>query len=596
MVLGGNYIALGASNNQVDLAKIRHYGLWMFLLLNIAIFLRLSYSLWNTRTSTAPFIDLSVTNFEQHLQPMDFANASAVFNEVYDVLRQKNADINPISVSFIPAYIPEGTLLYHSNHRGQPPKSVEWVAMDYEFSYNFAHLSRNRPRKGHGPGGPGGPGGPPPNFKPPGGKSPSHGDHPPNFDGPSSLFTFQVTKPLDKVIVFGGASASKSLTGEMDTQFVLSQVADYDDFDERIAADKICAWGKKHGGLDGYVRLEVGFEMVICDFEEKMVPISNVSLANATEFIDFPPEKFAALDKREDLNAERSAVIDVVDAMSGFEHYLAGARAYDGDKRILLDFSKFVTPLNRTFIHPDPYLRRIHNISSELKTELVNSVEEMLSTANDPYGSTNWQVVTDYIVDKFAPMLVNINSSFALYGQHENYQTLGTNLTAYTYNFIRRYLSEPDHELLPKHRAMAIWDYSHPYQPLKSTADFFVWNAITIVQSKIVDTLYDCFTLSKTLLSPLTGTTLPEDIDDQILKVKSELSGLLESLHWAYYYRCSQSCNFDELCFVPTWGPSPLGFSNANSTGLYDDGTGRVRIEKELRCINYDLLLHNKRG
>ncbi|KAG7813401.1 hypothetical protein KL921_000947 [Ogataea angusta] len=596
MVLGGNYIALGASNNQVDLAKIRHYGLWMFLLLNIAIFLRLSYSLWNIRTSTAPFIDLNVTNFEQHLQPMDFANASAVFNEVYDVLRQKNADINPISVSFIPAYIPEGTLLYHSNHRGQPPKSVEWVAMDYEFSYNFAHLSRNRPRKGHGPGGPGGPGGPPPNFKPPGGKSPSHGDHPPNFDGPSSLFTFQVTKPLDKVIVFGGASASKSLTGEMDTQFVLSQVADYDDFDERIAADKICAWGKKHGGLDGYVRLEVGFEMVICDFEEKMVPISNVSLANATEFIDFPPEKFAALDKREDLNAERSAVIDVVDAMSGFEHYLAGARAYDGDKRILLDFSKFVTPLNRTFIHPDPYLRRIHNISSELKTELVNSVEEMLSTPNDPYGSTNWQVVTDYIVDKFAPMLVNINSSFALYGQHENYQTLGTNLTAYTYNFIRRYLSEPDHELLPKHRAMAIWDYSHPYQPLKSTADFFVWNAITIVQSKIVDTLYDCFTLSKTLLSPLTGTTLPEDIDDQILKVKSELSGLLESLHWAYYYRCSQSCNFDELCFVPTWGPSPLGFSNANSTGLYDDGTGRVRIEKELRCINYDLLLHNKRG
>ncbi|KAG7859499.1 hypothetical protein KL939_002399 [Ogataea angusta] len=596
MVLGGNYIALGASNNQVDLAKIRHYGLWMFLLLNIAIFLRLSYSLWNIRTSTAPFIDLNVTNFEQHLQPMNFANASAVFNEVYDVLRQKNADINPISVSFIPAYIPEGTLLYHSNHRGQPPKSVEWVAMDYEFSYNFAHLSRNRPRKGHGPGGPGGPGGPPPNFKPPGGKSPSHGDHPPNFDGPSSLFTFQVTKPLDKVIVFGGASASKSLTGEMDTQFVLSQVADYDDFDERIAADKICAWGKKHGGLDGYVRLEVGFEMVICDFEEKMVPISNVSLANATEFIDFPPEKFAALDKREDLNAERSAVIDVVDAMSGFEHYLAGARAYDGDKRILLDFSKFVTPLNRTFIHPDPYLRRIHNISSELKTELVNSVEEMLSTPNDPYGSTNWQVVTDYIVDKFAPILVNINSSFALYGQHENYQTLGTNLTAYTYNFIRRYLSEPDHELLPKHRAMAIWDYSHPYQPLKSTADFFVWNAITIVQSKIVDTLYDCFTLSKTLLSPLTGTTLPEDIDDQILKVKSELSGLLESLHWAYYYRCSQSCNFDELCFVPTWGPSPLGFSNANSTGLYDDGTGRVRIEKELRCINYDLLLHNKRG
>ncbi|KAH3665989.1 hypothetical protein OGAPHI_004178 [Ogataea philodendri] len=599
MVFGGNYVSLNSPEGKPWYFVFRQYALLSALLVNSLVFFGLCYSLYevrhdgkNSAKNLPAYKSLSIDTFESELQPIDFLNASAVFAEVHNALKQKNADVNPISVSYIPAYIPEGTLLYHSNHNGKVPTTYEWVAMDYEFSYNFAHFDRGKPNNGF----PGSPGASP---KPPkasddGFKKP-HGHPHMDFSGPSTLLTFQVTKPLDKLILLGGASASKTTTGEMDTQYILSQIENYDDFDERIGSDKICEWGRKHGGLDGLVRLEIGFEIVICDFSEKLELVSNVTLRNVTDMIDFPREVFTD-EPSDDLNAQRSGVLDTIESVVGFEHYQAGGRVYDGDKRVLMDFSKMVTPLNKTFIDADPYLRRIDNLTADLKSEIIDEVAEMLATPNDPYSSTNWQLITDNIVDKFAPLLVNLNSSFALYDAHKSYQTLGTNLTSWSYNYIRRYLSDPETELVPHLRKMAIWDYAHPLEQIQSEADFLIWNSVTVVQSAIVDAIYECFLLSKTLLSVLTEKSLPDDIEEQIASTRNRLATLLAELNWAYYYQCSQKCKSDELCFIPTWGPAPLSWSKRDMIGFYIDESGKKRISKELQCINYNTLLEAGRG
>lgn len=43
-------------------------------------------------------------------------------------------------------------------------------------------------------------------------------------------------------------------------------------------------------GLQGFIRLEVGYEMVLCDFHKNVEVISNISLTAANELIKFPPE------------------------------------------------------------------------------------------------------------------------------------------------------------------------------------------------------------------------------------------------------------------------------------------------------------------
>lgn len=66
--------------------------------------------------------------------PIDLENATAVFNSVNGALKQKHANMNPVGVSFIPAYIPPNSLLYHSTSSAKLPELFEWIAMDYEFS------------------------------------------------------------------------------------------------------------------------------------------------------------------------------------------------------------------------------------------------------------------------------------------------------------------------------------------------------------------------------------------------------------------------------------------------------------------------------
>lgn len=565
---------------------------------------------------------ITLNNYEKHIKEIDLENATAIFNEVNNAVRQKNADLNPIGVSFFPAYIPVGTHLYHSTHNdGKIPDSFEWTAMDYEFSYNFAHFNRGKPgsrrRKHHGkfPGGKG-PFGKVPGGKGPFGKGPHGGRMPPFGSGNSNLLTFEVTEPLDRLFYLGGASAAKSETGEMDTQYILSQAESYDEFNERWAAEQICSWGKQHGGIDGYIRLEIGFEVVICNFQEKLQLISNVTLSNVAELLEFPPEKFskASLEPRDEeeregkkmeeekkeeededpLNSQRSLIIDGLEAMSGYEQYESGERVYSGDNRILLDFSKFVTPLNRTYISPDPYKRRIYNISVDIRCKLVTELGRVLSTPNDPYTSTNWQVITTNIENKFGPILANLNTSLALYNVHENLGILGLNLTTYTFNFYRRYVNYPEHDFSADTRRMAIWDYIHPYQSLKSSSDLLILSSLAKVQGALVDVMIGSFELSRDLMSVYKGPSMSKNekngLERQVQTLQSQVKGLLDTLRWSLFYRCRQSCKIGEMCFIPTWGPSPLGWGNAG-LGFVKGDDGRKRISSNCECISYRTLL-----
>ena len=237
----------------------------------------------------------NVSEFTQNY-PIDFENATAIFNAVQGALKEKDANLNPVGVSFFPAYIPPNTPMYHSTDKSEIPSLFEWIAMDYEFSYDFASVFGHRRRGGHG-----GPHGPPGSHGPPG---PPASPRPPMVDvdiaktevpGNSShvsfprldrsyLYTFRNKKPLSKLILLDGASAAKTSTGEMDQQKVLNRQRDpYKRVNEREAAAKICKWGEPFG-LQGIIRMEIGFEIVLCDFKTDIELISYITLTVERQF------------------------------------------------------------------------------------------------------------------------------------------------------------------------------------------------------------------------------------------------------------------------------------------------------------------------
>ncbi|KAM3083914.1 hypothetical protein ACMFMF_001275 [Clarireedia jacksonii] len=111
----------------------------------------------------------------------------------------------------------------------------------------------------------------------------------------SHVLTFQTTRTI-KCLYFDGESASLMGEGRMDAQMlhIYGNVSGppYDDegfrglFDEYARARGLCSWvrskslGGRGWGVEGFVRMNAGFEMIWCDFEShslKLIGQTNVT-------------------------------------------------------------------------------------------------------------------------------------------------------------------------------------------------------------------------------------------------------------------------------------------------------------------------------
>lgn len=521
----------------------------------------------------------------------DLANASAVFNTVNNVLRQKNSDLNPNGMSIVPAIVPPGTPLYHSTNKPGLPQNPEWIAFDAEFSYNFG--------SGFGWG-----------KRPPGVKDPKKPGKVLGFHDQSDiqsersfrplhdpslpmipyrdvyLLTFTPVEPL-KVLVLDGASAAKDNSGMMDSQVLLAN-GTYDQYywfsfrDERPVAAKICEWGQPFG-LDAVVRLEIGFEMFVCDFGSPKLTLSrNSSLTNMED--NFEWLSVSSHGVTTDLNR-------ILRSMTMFEHFEAGSTHYSKERRILLDLSNLITPLGRTYIPPDPYTRRIANLSDEIKAELVSKTENALLHLNQSTAasSVDWQTVTDTVVERFTPILQRIGivlqQSRADESEEHFIYTL-SNLTALSYHTTRRFHDAAIVDTVER-RMAALKAVGQEYAglfPLTTESDRLISESIALVATHIASHIFEIFDYSILVLEDLhrKGALDKSPVRKHLQDFYEKHQHLVKFLRWSSFVDCQDSCGPDQICFIPVWGPSPLPFEGRLGT-------------KDCQCLDvYTLIEKNK--
>lgn len=538
----------------------------------------------------------SFTSTLDLIKPISLLNASAVFNTVQGALRSKDSQIHPIGVSFIPAYIPKGTLLYHGSGKAEIEEGLEWVAFDREYSYLFLSLTVGPHfRLGRGAtskdnesddSGNGGRSDEKLDGPPKGPRVPSK--LPPKLPKQSrvSLFTLEVLKPLDKMILLDGSSAAKTSSGEMDQQMILARSED-GLISERTAADRICQWGSSFG-LDGYIRIEVGFEAVLCNMKsDKVKIVNNVTLSLVNEDL--------GLDLKEIGNdTDITDLLHDISAMRGYDQVKQGNIHDKREGRALLDFKGLQTPLNKTFISHDTYFRRMLNISNELKDEMILNLETFFkSHGSEPSSGTDWQLVTTEIVDKFAPVLILLNNTLASKSYDQEIEVWNTvkNLTLFSSNFVTSFTDfsiEDESERAINAKAKAIIAYAHPLQTIQTESEVLILSSIYKITEAIVDLIFQSYNIGRDALhfkyidrKKLTTT----DTVTRIENLQTQFTELLSSLQWASFYHCSLKCNWDEVCYTPSWGPSPLGWSS--SLGTYIDSEGIPRISQEEQCLSY---------
>ncbi|KAI0460852.1 hypothetical protein LJB42_001499 [Komagataella kurtzmanii] len=542
------------------------YSFYGGLVVNGLLCLLLISKLWNSTElrMNAPFT--GSRPLDPTYSPIDIHNASAVFNEVYDALKQKNSVLHPSGVSLFSAYVPKGTRLYHSNRNGQIPDQFEWVAMDEEFSYSFIHFGKNtnkHPRNNSH------------SHPPPA----SGGLHPPSWGtGPPTLMTFETTAPLKNLLYLGGASAAKqSQGGEMDTQILLAQLQNATNYSEWEGSNLICKWGNSNGRrLDGIIRVEIGFEIIICDFHRDMKLVSNITLAEVSDLIHFKDDEL------------EEVMSNQFSALASYDQIEAGGFHHDGERRILLDQSKYISFLNKSWIDPDTYTRRVADLPIETRNEWLGKVDQLLRTKSTPYQSTNWQLISEGIVKKFTPILKTMELAHSVYQKDGDVNVLSLKLMRLAFNIVRRYVDAEDvpSESWKSSIETAINDYIYPLKRLQTEADLLIYSSMYTIQEQLLRLCFDTFKVSRHYIETF------EDLSKEWKELGQRTNELISTLQWASFFKCKDVCNWDQLCYVPSWGPSPLGFSFRNKFGVTMGEDGVARIDDDFICIDYETILN----
>ena len=472
-------------------------------------------------------------------------------------MRQWGSSLNHNGMATIPVVVPSGSLFYHGTQRNRevgPPLGPEWLAFEIEHAENFAISLRYN--KSTDPGVTG--------RSSSISRGPSMGH--PDSEGQAVLgsvseapvrtseeavrgylHTYRANRDL-RLLYIDGMSAGNSELGTLDLgDLVLRLKDDAELMDEYGRANDLCdligEWG-----YDGVIRMEIGFEIIYCDF-------------------------FSGLDL---LDARRRAFVDqpegrVSQSRDFFRFAAAVARRYDGfdSNRLKLDFSRMVSahfyPVNLT--NPDPdrqELPRLLSTTSAEREAIHSRVVEVHTQAASP--DIEWQSITDMIVSRYGDRLALMRSSSAddevLIEEVYRATNLHFEFPA-TPNDINAMRGDATRESEARERCAA--HYLQPVEPMRDSftqEDELLHTAIRAVTARICDALFEA--RAHILRAQLGGDLhvwQPGNshgkgpLREAVRKARDLIAQLADDLRWSAWKRC-RGCAVDEFCFVAMW---PLG-------------------------------------
>lgn len=439
----------------------------------------------------------------------DSLNANHIFNAIHSSMRQFGSSLHHNGMSFFIATVPAGTHFYHSGSNDETAvKGMEWLAFEPEHALIFARNPgpRHRPRP------------PPPLLEVQSterqhvlAKIEAHEDST-KKERPGYFHTYTAKHDL-RLLYVDGQAAAKSNFGTLDTQdYILAKNVHRDDgtMGEWMRAHNMCKRAREQwkGHIDGILRMEGGFEIILCSFEESLdlLRISPVLVGNQDE------------------NWRADEQVNYFQSI--------GARYQGiGGNRVKLDYEDFVSAF--TFPEANLFqfgkLPRLNATDSKTLDQIRAQVDRLASkTRNQKASLHDWQSVVDMIVARYSPRLAYI-SSLAI----NSTSLLQANLDRYMRPFIdyKNRDSEAEirrctQELIPGNwpintAGQAVWTVS---RRICSTMSFLSYHASEI------------------------------ELDAAVQQVNE----LMEWLDWTTWKQCT-GCKVDEVCVVPMWPWGGLG-------------------------------------
>ncbi|KAH9010308.1 hypothetical protein EDB85DRAFT_2100935 [Lactarius pseudohatsudake] len=462
-----------------------------------------------------------------------------IFNSVSSLLQRWPNTFRRNGHSLVPATVPKGTILYHGRTDGRIPNEPDWLAFDFEHAYLFCLQS-------------------------------------------CYVISLQAKRDL-RLVYFDGSSATKMKDGPMDSQDVIVWGRPQPDkaFSERERIKALCDWGRPFG-LDGFVRMQFHFEVMICDILDPMEVVTFLRLLPQSQTtIPRPPPGFPPLPKLPipiplpPLSKPPSGWHGSLpsDQRSFLEAYLAGGwhdRA-PGETRVHLDYSGLVTFYDTSLTSliesrhgKDRLHLRLEGISV-LDSERVRAeLQTVLAREQDGGSGVDWGSIARVVTERYAGRLEhlrfllspNTKSADALERAAVAREQLLVMLAPYiTTTDVPERLpaSAGSSWAAPIAQRCATTQTSHiplgVLTPQEARIHAAVENTIQEICRRLVVVWVEFFDIEAA--DEARATDASEMAHEQI-------SELMAWLDWSVWVRCEPGCGLEEVCYIPTW-PFPMG-------------------------------------
>jgi hypothetical protein len=403
---------------------------------------------------------------------------------------------------------------------------------------------------------------------------------PPPFDQPfrGYFHLYRANRPLN-LLYIDGQAAAKGPLGSLDSQDLIllghkNVGPGPPTFGEWPRAEELCAladdWKHPNGAkIDGFIRVEAGFEIIYCDFSEHggldLVSVQSSSFRNETG-------------------------LEPYQAGSIFEWLRACAARFHGHPagRVDIDWSSMVSafsyPMNIS--NPDWHrqdLPRAVNATMESRLTVRDRLRDVFAARGAEEVPNrkvvNWQGVVDSIVTRFSERL----------GYIVNNQWSHDGLLLALGTMVDPYISYADHSTMSEHRAIdrCTQHYLDPSLLRPETwtpEDHAIATALERVSHNICDSLF----LARRVLRA--NHTLSPSSDAVVVEAQHIIVELTERLRWSTWRECGRCQSPDEICSIPMFpvGGSEEDYFNPsckNITGLLQNfGYWQIDVNWRIPC------------
>ncbi|KAF5340185.1 hypothetical protein D9758_014985 [Tetrapyrgos nigripes] len=286
-------------------------------------------------------------------------------------------------------------------------------------------------------------------------------------DGDDCWFITLVTTRELRVLYFDGSSAAKMIGGSMDSQDAFAYRDEleleaekaeeqkdapsrWDDpgriFGEVERLRRLCQWVEEQGlGVDGFVRMEMDFEVMLCDMSSGMDVLSFVNLAHSANPNSpsnfFSPGPDPSSSSTLDSTSSQSNHVPMANpriTIRNFElaHSASQHNAFPGEMKIKLDMDGLVSFYDEELVRKSPYFvdndndnhnhddapdrwtHQVRRVSKEDARRVRERVEEVLLRQKEmkAQGASgiDWQLLIQMLIKRYASRLETLEYLLAV--------------------------------------------------------------------------------------------------------------------------------------------------------------------------------------